>query len=206
MRTHQQIVIAHHLILTGYGFWLPNDLRGSGSTEIRNDILKPLGPIRHGRQRVQPTRDALKHFYRDANELLQFDPLWFDSAKRQALSDAFRETARDFRYTVYACAICSNHAHLVVRRHRDDALTIFDCFAGASRERLRETFNLREHPVWSDRPYGVFLYSPDDIRHRINYVNGNPGKEKLPAQDWDFVTPYDGWPHAKKPPLPRAQR
>ncbi len=27
-------VIAHHLIWTLYGHWLPNDLRGSGSTEF----------------------------------------------------------------------------------------------------------------------------------------------------------------------------
>lgn len=27
-------VIAHHLVITGYGHWLPNDIRGSGSVEL----------------------------------------------------------------------------------------------------------------------------------------------------------------------------
>src|SRR5947209_8235910 len=82
-------VIAHHLILTGYGHWLPNDPRGSGSLEIKDEKLEALGPIHHGRKRAQPPRSELKAFYREANELLEFQPFWFDRAKRQALADAF---------------------------------------------------------------------------------------------------------------------
>lgn len=38
LRTHSRYIIAHHLILHGYGHWLPNDPRGSGSREIRQRI------------------------------------------------------------------------------------------------------------------------------------------------------------------------
>lgn len=48
-RTHNRIVIAHHLVMTLYGHWLPNDLRGSGSEELRNPELEELGPIHFGR-------------------------------------------------------------------------------------------------------------------------------------------------------------
>jgi hypothetical protein len=33
----RQSIITHHLIWTLYGHWLPNDLRGSGSAEIRDE-------------------------------------------------------------------------------------------------------------------------------------------------------------------------
>ena len=33
------IVIAHHLIWTAYGWWLPNDPRGSNSQVIRSDVI-----------------------------------------------------------------------------------------------------------------------------------------------------------------------
>ncbi len=33
-------VIAHHLVLTGYGHWLPNDIRGGGSVEIKKNPVK----------------------------------------------------------------------------------------------------------------------------------------------------------------------
>lgn len=39
-----QPVIAYHLILTAYGFWLPNDPRGSGSETVRAGQLTPFGP------------------------------------------------------------------------------------------------------------------------------------------------------------------
>src|SRR6476620_10424316 len=83
-------VIGIHLQLTGYGHWLPNDPRGSNSEEIRKDELAHPGPIRFGRQRIQPSRRELKAFYREANERLEFDPIWFDPAKQQALADAFQ--------------------------------------------------------------------------------------------------------------------
>jgi len=54
MRTHSRIVIGHHLILHGYGHWLPNDPRGSGSEELRQDKLAGLGPIHLGRKKSQP--------------------------------------------------------------------------------------------------------------------------------------------------------
>lgn len=44
-----------------------------------------------------------------------------------------------------------------------------------------------DHPVWSHRPYKVFLYSEQDVIGRIDYVNENPVKEGLPRQHWSFV-------------------
>lgn len=39
------MVLAHHLILTGYGHWLPNDPRGSFSETIAAGKLIPAGDI-----------------------------------------------------------------------------------------------------------------------------------------------------------------
>ena len=57
------IVIAYHLIWTGYGWWLPNDPRGSGSEIVRNDILKDLGELHFGRKKLQPPRAVVKGFH-----------------------------------------------------------------------------------------------------------------------------------------------
>jgi hypothetical protein len=46
------MVIAHHLMWTLYGWWLPNDPHGSTSQTIRNDILKELGELHSGRKRI----------------------------------------------------------------------------------------------------------------------------------------------------------
>ena len=46
----QPIVITHHLIWTAYGWWLPNDPRGSGSKTVRNPSLAQLGNLHFGRK------------------------------------------------------------------------------------------------------------------------------------------------------------
>lgn len=196
MTRPKRIIIAHHLILSGYGHWLPNDLRGSGSEEIQEEKLSELGPIHHGRKRIQPPRRELKQFYRDANPLLDFEPMWFDDAKRQAIAGAFAQVVNSQRYTVWACAILSNHAHLCIRRHRDDAVTMWNTFAESSRDVLRGFEDVPDdHPVWSTRPYKVFLDSSEDVRRVVSYIQRNPTHEKLRPQPWSLVQPYDGWPH-----------
>ena len=39
------MVIGYHLIWTAYGWWLPNDPRGSMSRLIRSDIIAELGEL-----------------------------------------------------------------------------------------------------------------------------------------------------------------
>ena len=64
----QPLIIAYHLVWTAYGWWLPNDPRGSGSRELRNDILSELGEIHYGRKRVQPAGREVRAFYERAAE------------------------------------------------------------------------------------------------------------------------------------------
>lgn len=187
-------VIAHHLVLTGYGHWLPNDIRGSGSVEVTQDKLRELGAIHYGRKRVQPSRQELSQFFRKAETLLKFERIWFDHAKRQAIGDAFGQVIAK-RYTVWACAICKNHAHLCIRAHRDPAEIMWSYLTDAGRKAIRKFADVEaEHEVWTRAPYTVFCYTPEDIEDRIEYIEGNPMKEGLPAQAWPFVQAYDGWP------------
>lgn len=205
-RSDRTAVIAVHLIIVFYGHWAVNDPRGSGSRDFIDLKFVPLGPIHFGRKpdSEQPTREELRAFHAKHRELLNFPVFWVDEAKAQAIAGAIEEVIRKRNYTCYACAICSNHVHLVIRTHRDKALMMWNNFADAIRERLRVCFAppageiSRHHPVVSARPYKVFLFTPDDVWGRIAYVQGNPEKEGRPRQRWGFVTAYDGWPLHKR--------
>jgi hypothetical protein len=188
------MIIASHLILHGYGHWFPNDPRGSGSSEIREEKFEDLGPIHFGRKKVQPVRGELKKFWREGEALLKHDLLWFDERVRQVIADSFAQLVHLVGYTVWACAILKNHAHLVVRRHRDAPEEIWGRFADASRAAIRTAKIVDdEHPVWSLRPYKVYCNTPNEVRTRVDYVFDNPQKEGLPDQHYDFVKEYDGW-------------
>jgi REP element-mobilizing transposase RayT len=186
----RRAILASHLVLTGYGHWLPNDLRGSGSEDLRRDELKALGEILPGRQYSQPPREIVKEFYREAEPHLEHTRLWFDESRRDVIGRAFGGAAKERGYTIWACAICANHVHLVVSSHRDNSRTIWDHLAAAARNALHDARIVPgDHPVWSHRPYKVFLYTPQEVLGRILYVERNPVKEGLPAQKWDFVVP-----------------
>lgn len=38
------MVLTYHVVISFYGFWLPNDPRGSNSTFVRSSRLLPFGP------------------------------------------------------------------------------------------------------------------------------------------------------------------
>lgn len=187
------MVLGYHLILTGYGHWLPNDPRGSLSKEIRNERIAPLGEIHHGRKRVQPPRSDLAAFQRQARGVLQHEVLWFDDAKRQAVAEAFAEVVEDRRYTCWACAILSNHAHVAIRKHRDKAETMIEVFQQASAARLCRLADVPSgHPIWSLDPYKKFLDSAEAIERTIRYVRDNPVRSGLSPQQFAFVKSYRG--------------
>jgi hypothetical protein len=108
LRTHDRIIIAHHLVLHGYGFWLRNDPRGSGSVEFHDQKFANLGPIHTGRKAVQPSRGELKKFWEQSRPRLDYPLVWFDEAKRQATAEAFAEVIRHERYTAWGCAVLAN--------------------------------------------------------------------------------------------------
>ena len=87
------LVIAYHLIWTAYGWWLPNDLRGSTSNVIASDIIASLGNLHHGRKKVQPAGADVRRFYEQAAAVLKYPLLTFDAAARSAIADAFASTS-----------------------------------------------------------------------------------------------------------------
>ncbi|HUU60558.1 MAG TPA: hypothetical protein VMZ50_13540, partial [Phycisphaerae bacterium] len=189
------MIIAHHLIWTAYGWWLPNDPRGSMSHCIRNDLIAELGALHYGRKRVQPASRDIHAFYEKAKEKLQHPLLGFGPRETQAIGECFAEVIRAAPYTCYACAIMPDHVHVLFRKHRDRAEMMIANLQEATRLRLREG-RLRDpdHPVWGGPGWWVFLDHPDEVRRTIRYIQGNPAKQGLAAQDWPFVKEYDNWP------------
>jgi REP element-mobilizing transposase RayT len=193
------MVVAYHLVWTGYGWWLPNDPRGSGSREVRADLLKDLGEVHYGRKRIQPPRQIVKEFYDEAHKRLRFEPLRFDASDREVIAEAFADTIRKHGDTCYAAAILADHVLLLIRKHRDRAEEMIDAFQAESRVVVCELPTVpSDHPVWIQGGWKVFLDTPADIRRTISYIERNPRRDGLEDQRWSFVTPYDGWPWHKR--------
>ncbi len=192
------MVIAHHLMWTLYGWWLPNDPRGSTSDTVRCDPLKDLGDLHFGRKRIQPPGEDIRAFYDQAGEHLRHDLLSFSPNEFTAIAEAFDKTLQRCGYTCYALAVMPDHIHVVIRKHKDRAEMMIDKLQDMTRLKLIES-GLRDpgHPVWARGGYKVFLNMPEDVWRTIRYVKGNPVKQRLAVQQWEFVTQYDNWPEHK---------
>lgn len=187
------MVLAHHLIWTVYGWWLPNDPRGSSSREIRVEPLKPLGEIHHGRKKVQPAAKDLKAFHARAQDELKHEVLLLTDDDIAAVGAAVGEVIRDWGYMCYEAAVMPEHVHLLIRRHRDSAETMLEIFQTVTREKLVAATRALTHPVWGGKGWKVFQSSPEQILRTIAYIRDNPVKAGREPQRWPFVTPYDGW-------------
>jgi REP element-mobilizing transposase RayT len=203
------IVIGHHLIMTAYGWWLPNDPRGGTSRTVGCDIIGEFGELHQGRRRVQPPSGEIRKFYTHAEGALKHPLLEFSHREIVAIADELAQSMSRYRYTCYACAIMPNHVHLIIRKHKDSAEQMIENLQRSCRLRL-SSLSLREpdHPVWARSGWKVFLDHPDDIRRTIRYIRQNPLKRKMPEQEWTFVVEYDGWPigPGHNPNSPYAKR
>jgi REP element-mobilizing transposase RayT len=205
----QPLVIACHLIWTAYGWWLPNDPRGSGSREIRNDVLAELGELHHGRKQVQPAGRIVRQFYEQAAAMLRHPLLIFDDVARDEIAQAFGEV---MERECYACAIMPDHVHILIRKHKHQAEDMIEALKEAGRLRLSDTgHRSTDHPVWSGGGgWKVFLDHPEEVRRTVRHIEKNPPSERLPEQHWPFVRVYDSWPlhpgHSPNSPYARRLR
>jgi REP element-mobilizing transposase RayT len=190
------LVIAHHLVWTAYGWWLPNDPRGSTSRTVVQPHIAALGAHHYGRQREQPPPAVIRQFQQRADAALAHPRLERFDIDVECVAAAFADAINAQTYTCYACAIMPDHVHLLMRKHRHTAETMVTVLQHASRGALIQAGHRSDsHPVWtSGHGWRGFLDHPDAVQRTIRYIRNNPVKMHRPEQRWDFVTTYDRWP------------
>ena len=188
------MVIGYHLIFTAYGWWLPNDPRGSTSQLIRHDVIAQLGELHHGRKRIQPSSAEIRAFYERAKDSLKHELRTFDEHHRALIACGFARAIRLQRYTCYACAVMPDHVHVLIRKHRDKAEEMIEHLQENSRAELLTCSDYpKGHPVWGGPGWKVYLETADDMERTVRYIERNPLPYGLPLQQHSFVTAYDGW-------------
>ena len=193
-------MIAFHLIISAYGFWLPNDPRGSWSDFVSAWELYRFGPatkVSDARSYAHDPHDV--SFRRAAKHSLKYPPVRFDTAQRDEIAKGFGVAAREADYLIHACCIAQEHAHVVIASHAREITVIAGHLKSAATRALTEA---AIHPLancigkrgtlptpWSEGCWKVFIDSADQRDAAIRYVERHPAKERLPPQRWTFLTP-----------------
>jgi REP element-mobilizing transposase RayT len=198
------MILASHVIISCYGFWLPNEERGSWSEFVRSwDLFRGYGPA----TKVATTRSVANRPYDrkrrwEARHSLLYPPVELTGEQARAIATAFALKAHKSGYLIYACAILPTHSHLVVGRHRYGISQVVNLLKGTASSYLlyKGLHPLAQYrrtdgsvpSVWASKYWKVILDSNEDVRRAIKYVDDNPEKERKRRQTWKFVVPFEG--------------
>jgi len=196
------VILAYHIIFSAYGFWLPNDPRGSWSNKVWAEHLKPFGDA----QKVT-TRQSIagaEHDRRsrlEAKRSLRYPAVRFNGVQAREVARGIEDAGEILELAIHACAVMPDHVHLVTARHRQTAESIAGFLKRAATRRLSQAeihplarFRSRNGRVpspWVRGGWFVYLNTPEHVRHRIAYVNDNPIKAGFKRQRWSFVKPLE---------------
>lgn len=194
------MVLAYHLIISGYGFWLPNDPRGSWSDFVYSyELYAAGGPATKTdarRSLAGQPHDPVRR--RAVQAALKYPPVRFTGEQAVAVAAGFAKAVEEYAYTIHAAAILPDHAHFVVARHRRTIEQIRDHLKSRATRELNER-GLNPMPTvpekpspWAHKGWHVFLNDAADIARSIQYVQDNPPKAGLRRQHWPWVIPYGG--------------
>ena len=194
------MILGTHVIFCAYGFWLPNDPRGSwsdfvGSWELLKfgrattvNVRQSLAAVEHDRHARQEAKKALKH-----------PPVLFTGRQAQAIGLAFKDLFHRWQVPVWACSILPDHVHLVVGRFDGTVERLVNHLKGSATRRLRAAgMHPCEHlmrqsgtmpKAFARGQWKVFLDCPADVIRSVRYVEANPEKEGKARQRWSFVEP-----------------
>ena len=110
------MVHGYHLILPHYGFWLPNDPRGSWSEFVASWEIARFGETtRHLEQRTLAMLSADELALREAaRQALHYPPVTLTGSQALSIANGFKDQAIKSDYAIWACSILPEHTHLVV--------------------------------------------------------------------------------------------
>jgi REP element-mobilizing transposase RayT len=189
----------YHLIITGYGFWLPNDPRGSWSDVVGAWELYKFG----GAATKTNERRSLAHdphdaqLRRAAKALLKYPPVRFDARQRESIGVGFAQAIEEAKYRVKSLCIGHDHAHLIIGRHERSIEQIARHLKSKATMALTRAgiHPLRDHrkrdgsvpTPWSVGEWKVFINDVGQLMSAIAYVERHPGKEGLAPTTYPFI-------------------
>ena len=198
------MIHAYHVIVPHYGFWLPNDPRGSWSEFVGSWELARFGTTTRRLERRSLARlSEQERVCRDKmRESLKFPPVVLTGHQALSIAKGFKAHCEKNEYSIWALSILPEHTHMVIARHRFKVEQMVNLLKGAAtRQLITDTLHpmaayvaAGERPphMWARGEWKVYLDSDQHIENAIAYVIENPIKEGKPRQNWQWLAPYRG--------------
>jgi hypothetical protein len=195
-------VIGFHVVGCTYGFWLPNDQRGSGSDFVRADHLTPFGPanpVSHRRSVARKPFDP--EIRRLAKAALMYPAVEFTPVQIASVVRGFASELERYRAaTIHALAQMKNHFHFVCGSCRYDIRRFEGRLKGAATKQLvadglhpLQRFANPDGSIpspWSVKPWVVYLFDDEDMIRSIDYINKHLKQSRSSGLAESLIVPY----------------
>jgi REP element-mobilizing transposase RayT len=169
--------IGYHIVISGYGLWLPGDQRGSWSAKwdeelglIEPHMLHPGDPVR----------------MRMAEERMQRPPVRLNAAMTDAVVDTLAQCAAESEWSIVAAGIMPTHSHLLLtytERPIDRTIKwMKDRLTKAVHERTSHT-----GPVWRKGKWRSFIFAEEIFDSTREYIEQDNVRRGMGPRPYAFV-------------------
>ena len=199
MSRYDEPIVAWHFIFCTYGFWLPNDPRGSWSRLVRSPEIFSAGGPATGGVGIRRSVAGIRHNVTarsNAKQALFHPPVRLTGLQALAAARGIAAAVWEKQRVVRALAIMPDHIHIIMDVHSLPSEHV----ARHLKARATQAMNAAGiHPLaaladstgripspWARNHWCVFVHSTE-LDRAIRYVENNPIKAGLKAQRWSFV-------------------
>jgi REP element-mobilizing transposase RayT len=174
------MIVGYHVIFGAYGFWLPNDPRGSWSDFVGTWELFRYGNATKTSDRRSAAYDAHDRAQRlAAKGALKYPAVQFTGEQARTVARGFADYLRIANIVIWACAVLPDHIHLVVGNPGMLVEQLVIQLKGAATRQLEKEAihplarfkqpGLRVPKCFARGEWKVYL-DPEDLARAVRYV------------------------------------
>ena len=132
------MVHGYHGVWGTYGFWLPNDPRGSWSEFVASWELARFGKASKTLERIEVDMQQWARWRAEAQQALKYPSVVLNGMQAQSVGAGFANGVQKSGFAIWACSILPEHIHLVIARHSDEIEQISNLLKGEATKEIND--------------------------------------------------------------------
>ena len=170
--------VGYHIVISGYGLWLPGDDRGFWSTAwdeqiglIEPHVLHPGDPVR-----VRMSRERMNH-----------PPVKLNSDMLSTLTDTLAECTASSDWSIAAASVETTHSHLLLTyTERNIERSVKWIKDRTTKAIHRDTSH--HGPVWCKGKWRSFIFDLDLWENSVEYIEKHNVRRGAGPRPYQFIT------------------
>ena len=172
--------LGYHIVISGYGLWLPGDERGSWSAAWDEQIgfvephtLHPADPVR----------------LRMSQERMRQAPVRLDDRMIQAVIATLAACSANSDWSIAAASIESTHTHLLITHTERDIDHTMKWIKDQATKAIHRT-TPHQGPVWCKGRWRTFVFDEDRWGQVADYIEQHNVRRGAGRRPYPFIVDF----------------